>query len=368
MSKDKTEEKKKNKLPRIRIGMGSDKQFLSENLSVLVASGMTVIDALRSIITDVKTGAMKKIITYIIDAVDSGRPLWRSLDEVKVFNEYIISLIRIGEETGRLSQNLKVVSVQEQKSHIFASKIRSAMIYPVFVLSVTVLVAVLIAWFILPRLATVFSQLKMDLPIVTRVLIDLGAFLQVHGKIVVPLFLLSIASIIYFVFVFHKTRFIGQAILFKIPGVQRLLQEVELARFGFLLGTLLDAGVPILEAFDSLKKATQFRPYIKLYTHMQQSIENGYSIHQSFQTFKKTRRLVPYPIQQLISSSEQSGRLPDTFLKIGELYEGKIDDTTKNLTVIMEPILLVIIWLGVVGVALAVILPIYSLIGGFQVR
>lgn len=138
---------------------------------------------------------------------------------------------------------------------------------------------------------------------------------------------------------------------------------MELGRFGYLLGTLLDAGIPISEALRSLIGTSFFPQYRKLYEHLAQNVRDGYSFEASFASSPKSQILFPSSVRQLIATGERSGNLSATFLKISQMYEAKSEATTKNLAVILEPVLLVIVWLGVVGVALAVILPIYSLIG-----
>jgi type II secretory pathway component PulF len=142
--------------------------------------------------------------------------------------------------------------------------------------------------------------------------------------------------------------------------------EVEVARFGYLLGTLLDAGLPVTKAIDSLAGASDVIRYKKFYLALRESIDMGNSFQKSFALYKDINKLVPPPIQQLIISGEQSGNLNKTLIKVGQVLEEKSDTTTKNLTIIMEPILLVIVWAGVVTVAFAVILPIYSLVGGLN--
>lgn len=165
---------------------------------------------------------------------------------------------------------------------------------------------------------------------------------------------------------FSKTNFLGQAMLFAISPISRLFTELELSRFGSLLGNLLEAGLPILDSLDSLANSSTFYRYKKLYAHLHDRIAEGNSFEKSFKLYKNTGKLVPVPIQQLIITSEQSGNLPETFKKIGDMYEAKTETSAKNLTVMLEPILLVIVWLGVVAVAVAVILPLYSLIGGLN--
>lgn len=358
-------QKTNKKYPFQDVGIGKEKEYLIENLSMLVDSGMGILPALESIKVGMKTKRMKTITANIVENVGAGLPLWKAINQAGIFPSYMMSLIRVGEESGGLSENLKVIALQNLKERQFKSKIRSAMMYPLFVLFLTLFVGVGIAWFILPRLALVFSQLSLELPTVTRVLIIVGKFLQENGKIVVPIFFLFVILVLYILFFYRKTKFIGQTILFKVPGVNRLIQEVEIARFGYLLGSLFESGLPIVHTFESLEQATSFPIYRKFYAHVRVSIEEGNSFKKSFESYKSINRILPAPIQQMIVTAEKSGNLASTLRRVGTIYEDKTEITTKNLTVILEPILLVIVWLGVVAVALAVILPIYSLIGGF---
>jgi len=350
------------------FGLGKERDYFVENLSMLISGGMPIIGALDSIATEMRSRRMKNIIAAIQSDIESGSPLWRTLAKTSLFPEHAVSLIRLGEESGKLIENLKVVAIEQEKDRVFRSKLRSAMMYPVFVLSLTVIIGIGIAWFILPKLATVFAQLKITLPLITKILIGAGTFLGSYGQYAVPAAITVMAVLFFFIFLFSKTKFIGQFILFSSPGIKGLIKEVEVARFGYLLGTLLQAGLPITHALDSLASATEITQYQKLYLHLRDSVEDGNSIQKSFVSFKKANRLIPAPIQQLIVAGEQSGSLSETLLKVGQTFEAKADTSTKNLTVILEPILLVIVWLGVVAVALAVILPIYSLIGGFKTQ
>lgn len=348
------------------IGIGKEKTYFVDNLSLLLGSGLPVISSLTSLKSEIKSKSFRKRIDVMILELESGLPLWKSLAQSGIFPEHMVSLIRIGEETGKLSENLQVLALQQEKERDFASKLSSALMYPVFVFTLTIVIGVGIAWFILPRLATVFSQLHLKLPLLTRVLISIGTFLGENGWYVIPLLLLVLFLSVFVIFFYPKTKFLGQKILFTFPAIRNLIQEVEIARFGFILGTLLQAGLPITDAIGSLKNVSTFYHYQKFYSFLLTKIDEGNSLQKSFGLYKDSKRLFPTPIQQLLFSSEQSGQVSKTLLKIGEMYETKTETTTKNLTVILEPILLVIVWLGVVGVALAVILPLYSLIGGLN--
>jgi len=147
---------------------------------------------------------------------------------------------------------------------------------------------------------------------------------------------------------------------------KNIIQQMELARFGYLLGSLLQAGMPIVDSIRSIKETAGFYNYRKFYKYLESSVEEGNSFQRSFLEYKRIKKILPPPIQQMIITSEKSGHLSETLKKIGSVFEERLENTTKNLTVILEPVLLVIVWLGVVAVALAVILPIYGLIGGLQ--
>lgn len=348
------------------FGLSKERDQFIENLSMLVLSGMSILGALSSIIKQTKSPGMKKILERIQMEIEYGSPVWKTFDETGFFKGYTISLIRLGEESGNFAENLKVVALEEEKDREFKSKVKSALMYPVFVLILTAVIGIGISWAVLPKLAKIFTDLKLTLPLITRVLMGFGLFLSKHGLIAVPLGIAVISFIAYFVFVNKKTKFIGEAIIFSIPGIKTLLMEVEVARFGYLLGTLLDAGLPITRAIDSLAGASDTIRYKKFYLALKDSIEMGNSFQNSFESYKNVDKLIPQYIQQLVVSGEQSGNLNKTLVKVGQMLEAKSDTTTKNLTIIMEPILLVIVWAGVVSVAFAVILPIYSLVGGLN--
>lgn len=348
------------------FGIGKDRDYFIENLSTLVSSGMNISDAVFSLKNEVRTKRMQEILGEMYENIESGFPLWKALDYPGVFPRHVISLVRIGEESGKLSQNLQVISGQQVKDREFNSKVRSAVMYPVFVLGLALFVGIGISWFILPKLAKVFSQLKLDLPAITKALIGLGKFLGEHGAWAVPLFLVILGMIIYFVFFFPKTKKIGQSIIFNLPGIKRLIKEVEIYRFGYLLGTLLETGLPVNESLASLSRVTASPYYVEFYEHLSKSIEEGKSFQKSFKEYPKIRKIFPYSVEQLVIVGEKSGNLSKSLLSVGRTYENKIEITTKNLSVILEPVLLVLVWLGVMAIAFAVILPIYNLIGGIQ--
>jgi type II secretory pathway component PulF len=142
------------------------------------------------------------------------------------------------------------------------------------------------------------------------------------------------------------------------------MRESEIAQFGYLLGTLLDAGLPITQAVELLAGASTAEQYQKFYHYLAISLTDGFSLKDSMVRYKKIAKLLPSAMQQMVIAGERSGSLSEVLLTIGRTFERKADTTTENLEAIMEPILLLFVASGVMLVAVAVILPIYSLVGG----
>lgn len=355
-----------NKLFFARIFVGNEKDFFIDSLAMLIDSGMDILSALDAIEKEARSVFMARIVKGIKDDVESGSYLWQALSSSKIMKPHIISLVKAGEDSGRLKENLNVIVDRLQKDRLFRSKLRSAMMYPSLVISLTLFLGIGIAWFILPRLTTVFSNLRIELPVMTKILIAVGNFLAEYGTVFIPSLLAAISLFLYFIFINSKTKFIGQFLLFSFSGIRRLIQEVEISRFGYTLGSLLKAGLPITQSLDSLRESSDFYYYKKLYRQLNEKIKEGYSIQESFNAIRKSHKYVPLSVQYLITAGEKSSNLPNILIKIGKSYEAKNEITTKNLTTLLEPILLIAVWLGVVFVATAVIMPIYSLVGGFN--
>lgn len=330
-----------------------------------MSSGIDVLTSLESIESDLYSWRMKGFIKKIKEDIENGSTLWQALENSQLFPPRIISLVKIGEESGRLVENMATIMEQQEKEWIFKTKIRTAMMYPAIVLPMTFFVGIGVAWFSLPRLADTFSQLNAELPLITEILIYIGEFLGEYGLFFIPVTIFSFIIVIYFLFSFPKTKAIGQILISKMPIFKRLIREVELARIGYILSGLLKAGIPIEESLRSLSDSTTFYGYKKFYKFLADKAEEGNSFKRSFVAYKKTNSLIPRSVQQMIIFGEESGRLSDTLSKIGKSYEIRIETSIKNISTMMEPILLVIIGLVVGAIALAVFLPIYSLTNYF---
>ena len=341
-----------------------EREYFTENLSLLLKASVPVGEAIDSLMQTTKSKATKTVLTGMQADIEAGYGLADALERSGIVSAQTLALIRLGERSGHLVENMQLAAQQEEKRHASRSKVRSALIYPVFVLGLTIVIGLGIAWFLLPKLSNTFSQIHVKLPLISVIMINFGNFLQAYGLVAVPLAIGVGLLLGYVLFGAPKTKFIGQRILFKTPGIGRLMKEVEIAQFGYLLGTLLDAGLPITQAVELLAGASTSRQHQLFYRDLAQHLTDGFSMKDSMSRYKKSGKLLPLAMQQMITAGERSGSLAEVLLTIGHTYEQKSDITTENLEALMEPVLLLFVAGGVMLVAVAVILPIYSLVGG----
>lgn len=344
------------------IGLGKEKANFIENLAILLNSGLSVVDALKTLQVEIRKKPMKKIVQYIIEEVESGIALWRSMDNQRCFSPYALALIRIGEEAGSLSSNMEYLSVQQEKERSLRAKVKMAMIYPIIVLTLTIIITLGLAWFVLPQLVGVLLSLNAKLPLVTRIIIIIANFFRDYGSTTVPLFFL-LSFIVAVLCKYTPLKGPAQQLVFKIPGIGSLARSATIARFGVILGSLLKAGVPLVESIRSLADVTDTIAYRRFFFRLADEVEVGQSFSSSFSRIKNTHKLLPISVQQLVVTGEKSGKIADMLLRIATIYEKKAEETAQKLPTILEPILLIFIG-GLVGtIAFAVIVPIYSIVG-----
>ena len=340
-----------------------ERDYFVENIAILLTSGLDILSILDAMGSEFKSKGMKMVIAYIREKIDDGSQLWAILEPLHLVPDYVISLVKIGEETGKLPENFKVIVQQRKKESSLNNKIQSAMSYPLLVLVLAIIILLGITWFILPSLSGVYGRLGIELPLLTVILIQLGDFMAKYGFIVAPGILLILFTVIYVLFFSPQTKYLGQILLFKTPLIDRYVREIELSRFGFYMGTLLGAGVPVTDSLASLVGLGGLYPYLKFYSYLHEKIVEGYTFDRCFKEFPHIDKYIPPVTENMIVNGEKSGHLPEVFQSIGEIYEAKTDSATKNLASILEPALLIVVWFAVAGIALGIVLPIYGLIG-----
>lgn len=345
--------------------LGGEKDYFAENLSMLLSAGIGVSSAIAIMSEGASSSGYKKLLSIIGEELDDGNPLWKTLEGRGIFNRSYVYMVKVGEASGRLFENLNIIAEQQVKTKSFHSKLTSALIYPGIILSLTLVIGISVIWFVIPKMAKIFGDMRIVLPLPTKIMISLGNFITENPLLFLASIVGFLAVIIIFFFV-PGTKKVGQAFLFRVPRIKDLLKEVEVARFGYVMYSLTQAGIPLTEALSSVEQSTDLAPYKKFYNYLFKSVNDGNSLESSFRKYKGLKSLFPVNIQQMVVAGERSGNLVNVLGKISGIYEEKIDVTSKNLSVILEPLLLFVVWLGVLFLALAVIMPIYGLIGGLD--
>ena len=344
------------------IGMGKQVNLFVQSSATMLTAGLPLLDVLRVFQMETRSKPMKKMVGRIIGSVENGTPFWRAMEEQHLFTPYDLAMVRIGEEAGNLARNIQYLAEQREKDRSLRQQVKMAMIYPAIVTVMMFVIVMGLGLFVLPNLVQVLYSLNVDLPLTTRVVIYVTKVFSDHGKVFVPLLLVGI--ILFFLLAkFTRFRVVSQWLVFHIPGVGRLAREATVARFGVILGGLLQAGVPFVEALESLVDVTQVISYKNFYAQLLEHVKVGDTFSKGFAKIKGSERILPVSVQQLIVAGERSGSLSQSLLQISTIYEKKASETAQALPVILEPILLLFIGALVAAIAFAIIVPIYSVVG-----
>lgn len=339
-----------------RIGI-KEKMIFTEELSVMIKAGFPVTKALFTLKEQTKNHKFAEILGMINRDVRDGKSLSESLAKhPNVFPELYTQAIAAGEQSGNLDTILTRIAADMRKSYELSGKIKSAMVYPLFVFGVMIIILIAMLIFVLPQLGTLFEDMDVTLPTTTIFLLSFSDFFASFWWL---LLLMIIGSVFAYQW-YYKTESGHKNIdRFKIKMwiIGPINQKIFLARITRNLNTLTISGLPILKIFDTLKKTVGNEIYKQELADAQKKIEGG-------ETISKALSASPYfspLVIQLIKVGEESGDLPSTLETITNFLENEIDQITKNLSILIEPILIVILGLGAAFIVAAIILPIYSL-------
>lgn len=340
-----------------------DKLFFIKHFATLIKAGVPISEVMTTIIEQSPNG-LKNILIKVEGDIINGQSLANSLKKFpKVFDNFFVSLVNAGEESGNLEKNLGFLADQMTKDYALKQKVQSAMLYPSLILGSTMVMGTGIAWFILPKLIDLFSSFEVDLPLTTKVLMGLAVFMKNYGLIVV-LGMISMIVIMITLLQIRPIKKFWQTIMLDFPLFGRVAINGELARFSRNLGMLLKSGLPTLTAIDITTNTLTNLKFVDDLQEIRNNVKGGMQIAKSmnrpkyFEFDKLTIRM--------IDVGERSGNLEEMLGYLSEYYDAEIDTASKNMSTLLEPILLLIIGTVVGFVALAVISPIYSLIGGIR--
>jgi len=362
MKKEKKETSEKNKLSFLAkhapINL-VNKLFFTQQLEVMVRTGFPLARALGIIEIQMEHKRFKQIIEDMKKNVEKGSPLSKAASEYpKVFSETYISMIAAGEASGKLDEALKRLTIQLKKSHEIRTKIKNALTYPAIVLIAMVAIGIAMLIFVLPKITSIYAESGAKLPLPTRIMIGTTDFIITNG------IYLTVAIIILLVLLarFLKTnrgKRVFHKILLKLPIVSPIIKKINLANFSRSLSSLLQTDIPIVETFQIISRTSSNIYYKEYLANAAEELKKGVSVKD---TLEKDRQLFPPLITQIVNIGEESGTLDTISEEIANFYEEEVSQTMGNLATIIEPVLMLVLGAAVGAVAVAVVMPIYSLV------
>jgi type IV pilus assembly protein PilC len=345
---------------RKKVGL-KDKIIFTRQLSVMIRAGLSLVKALQALQKQSENAYFKDVIGTMINQVKGGQTLSKAMSRTpKIFPEVYVAVVKAGEQTGQLAEVLLNLAEQQEKEADLIGKVKGAMIYPGVILVTMVGVGFLIVFFVLPSLTNIFAESGQKLPFLTRMLLGTSDFIRHYLLILIPI----VIGFFYLMRRWFKTKS-GQSFYdhakVSMPVFGGLTKKLYMARFSRTLAMLTKASLPIIQSIQIVEKTINNVHYKGAFLRIEQAVESGKSL--SIALDKEP--LFPPMVSQLTSLGEESGNLESVLLEIAQFYDKEVDAISRNLSTLLEPLLLIIMGIGVGFVVAAVLGPIYGLVQNF---
>jgi type IV pilus assembly protein PilC len=336
----------------------------AKNLSVMVDAGLSVSRSLTVLGKQSKNKKLIAMLESIGTSVNGGETLSKSLEaHPETFSSLFVSMVKAGEESGKLSSSLMIIADQLEKSQGLTKKIKGAMIYPGVIMSLMVVIGILLMVYMVPTLTSTFTGLNITLPLPTRIIIAISDFL-------VGNFLLTIVTLLVLVFgsIFGLRTQRGKNILdfvaLHMPMIKTIAREINAARTTRTLSSLISSGVDIVSAIGISSEVLQNHYFKNLLDDAAKKVETGELLSVSLSN--SNGNLYPVFVGEMLAVGEETGKMTDMMNNIADYYEAEVDQKTKDLSTIIEPFLMILIGVAVGVFAIAMMLPTYSLVDAIQ--
>jgi type IV pilus assembly protein PilC len=335
-----------------------DIAVFSRQLATMLAAGIPLVQGFEIIGAGHEKPAMQRLILDIKSDVEGGTSLHEALAKHPLyFDDLYINLVEAGEQAGALEGLLDKIASYKEKTEALKKKVTKALFYPAAVLVVAVIVTVILLIFVIPQFEALFKGFGADLPAFTQMVINLSRFVQSNG-----IYILAVVIAIFWTFFYFKKRskkmreFLDRAAL-KMPIIGPILNKAAIARFARTLSTMFAAGVPLVEALESVAGATGNIVYENAVMRMRDEVATG----QRLQRAMETTELFPNMVVQMIAVGEESGSLDTMSGKVATFYEAEVDNAVDAMSSLLEPLIMVILGVLVGGLVIAMYLPIFKL-------
>jgi len=352
-----TEKETKFKMPSFGAVSLKDKMMFARYLGIMLSSGLSLPKALAVISSQTKNKKFKVVLEELGEEVKMGNSLADSLAKHPVFDELSVNMIRVGEVGGNLEEVLKLLADQLEKEHNLMSRVKGAMYYPSVILLVMLGVGIAMMTYVVPKLTTVFEDIQTTLPLSTRIIIAVSSYMAAH-QILVGLSLASAVTVLIFFFKSSFGKKVASAVFAKAPVIKKMIIKVNNARFARIYSSLTKSGVSVVESLKIISRTLTNDLYKKAFSEVGEGVQKGKTLNEELAKFPK---LFPTLTIQMVEVGEETGKTADVLTNLADFYEEEISQITKNLSSIIEPVLMVIIGVAVGFFAISMILPMYSI-------
>lgn len=336
----------------------------AKNLAIMIDAGLAVSRALSILQKQSKNKKLIAILENIGVSINGGETLSKSLEaRPDVFSSLFVSMVKAGEESGKLAYSLRVIADQLEKSNSLSKKIKGAMIYPAVVVSLMVVIGILMMVYMVPTLTETFKGLNIELPLPTRVIIAISDFLRIN-------FILTILTIFAFVsgvlsgLKTKRGKNMLDFVTLHMPMIKNMAKEVNAARTARTLSSLISSGVDIVSAIGITSNVLQNHYFKNLLDIAAKQVEIGELLSVSLSN--TNGNLYPVFVGEMLAVGEETGKMTEMLDNIATYYENEVEQKTKDLSTIIEPFLMILIGIVVGVFAIAMMLPTYSLVDAIQ--
>ncbi len=337
-----------------------DRMFFARNLSVMIKAGLSLTRALEASIEEAANPKFKKVINAVLAEVVKGKSFADALrPHKKIFNELYVNMVEVGEESGRLALVLKLLANQMKKDHDLRSRIKGAMMYPSIVIIAIIGIGAMMMIYVVPTLAETIKGLGTELPWTTKLIIAISDFL-VHYTLFAVGIVVAVVAIVWRILKSKKGKEIFDRIILKMPIFGTLIQKFNLARFTRTLAYLISAGIPIVRALEITSRILGNTKYRAAVEQAAGDIQKGKQLNEILHQHKD---LFHPMVIQMVKVGEESGKVSGMLLRLALFFEEDVNDTTKNLSTIIEPLLMLFIGAFVGFFAVSILQPIYGSLG-----
>jgi type II secretory pathway component PulF len=339
-----------------------DVMLFSRQLSIMFEAQVSLLEALQSIASQTANKSFSEQIYRMSEEVEGGMSFSRTISKYpKIFSPFYVSMVKRGEALGNLADVLVYLADHLEREYYLTGKLKTAMIYPAFVLLVAVAVIILLMTMVIPNLADILEESGQQLPITTRIVIGTSNFLITKGWIVALALGAAVFGFLRYIKTPEGKRLLDYAIL-EVPVMKSFLKTAYLARFGENLATLIAGGVPLVQALDITGDIVGNTKYREIIEQAKEDVEGGAHIHE---VLRKHPSEFPPMFSQMVSVGEQSGSLEKTLQSIVKFYQKEVERNVDGFLSLIEPALIVFLGVVVGGLMASVILPLYQVTSTF---